>query len=79
MHVTVADARDAAGALAEAKACLEKHYNIHHSTIQVEIGEECPDMGAVSDDAHEHAHNHEKAHRGGSMKTQSGAAAFAAD
>ncbi len=79
MHVSVADARDAAGALTEAKAYLEKRYGIHHSTIQVEIGEECPDAGAAHGENHAQTHNHETAHRGVSLKTQGGAAAFAAD
>ena len=46
MHICVADARDSAGALAEAKRLLEEQYKIRHSTIQVEVGDECPDAGA---------------------------------
>ncbi|MEZ5893098.1 MAG: cation diffusion facilitator family transporter [Parvularculaceae bacterium] len=46
LHACVRDARDAASALAAAKSFLEEKYNISHSTIQIEIGEECPDREA---------------------------------
>lgn len=45
LHACVADARDAAGALAAAKSFLEERYGIHQSTVQIEIGEDCPDVG----------------------------------
>ncbi len=43
LHACVDQAGDAAEALAAAKAFLEKKYRIRHSTIQVEVGDECPD------------------------------------
>ena len=43
MHACVDDAADAASALEAAKAFLDKKYRIRNSTIQMEIGEECPD------------------------------------
>ncbi len=79
LHACVSDARDAAGALATAKAFLEDNYKISHSTIQIEIGDECPDG------AHEHPHARKfEVHEGRTaaspvMKAAGGAAAFAAD
>jgi cobalt-zinc-cadmium efflux system protein len=80
LHACVADARDAAGALAAAKAYLEQRYNIRQSTIQIEIGEDCPDDDAppavaTYDDVHEH-----KTAAGGARTLKphgGGAAAFA--
>lgn len=43
LHACVEKAGDAAEALAAAKEYLEKEYNIRHSTIQIEIGVNCPD------------------------------------
>lgn len=43
LHACVGDARDAAAALAAAKEFLETHYQIRQSTIQIEVGDECPD------------------------------------
>lgn len=43
LHACVAAPGEAARALEEAKAYLEKEFRIHHSTIQIEIGECCPD------------------------------------
>ncbi|MCK5750804.1 MAG: cation transporter [Oricola sp.] len=53
LHACVADARDAAGALAAAKSFLEERYGIHQSTVQIEIGEDCPDTGVETE--HHHA------------------------
>lgn len=44
MHACVENAADAASALEAAKAFLDRKYNIRNSTIQVEVGEECPDL-----------------------------------
>lgn len=43
MHACVENADDAASALAAAKEYLDKKHHITHSTIQMEIGEDCPD------------------------------------
>ncbi len=43
MHACVDSAADAAPALEAAKAFLGKKYKIRNSTIQVEVGEDCPD------------------------------------
>ncbi|WP_428409179.1 cation diffusion facilitator family transporter [Hyphococcus sp.] len=80
MHICVSDARDAASALAAAKSYLEEHYGIHYSTIQVEIGDECPDAASSDAAAPFELHDHERPHRRSvGVKTQGGAAAFAAD
>lgn len=80
LHACVADARDAAAALAAAKTYLEERYNIRQSTIQIEIGEQCPDAGAPPSPvaAYDHAHEHKSASGGRAVKThRGGAAAFA--
>ena len=43
MHACVENAADAASALEAAKAFLDRKYKIRNSTIQVEVGEDCPD------------------------------------
>ncbi len=43
LHACVDNASDASAALAAAKQYLDQKYNIHHSTIQVEVGGACPD------------------------------------
>ena len=43
MHVSVASAGATTAALSEAKAFLAQKYDIMHSTIQVEIGDQCID------------------------------------
>ncbi|NNL88419.1 MAG: cation transporter [Marinicaulis sp.] len=48
MHLNVAHGDDIADALATAKRHLAKKYNIRQSTIQVEIGDECPDREFIS-------------------------------
>ncbi len=45
LHACVADACDAADALATAKEYLDKKYKIRYSTIQIEVGAACPDKG----------------------------------
>ncbi|GJL90730.1 cation diffusion facilitator family transporter [Hyphococcus sp.] len=79
MHACVGDARDAASALVTAKTFLEKKYQILHSTIQIEIGDECPD----GDHKHEPVRKFE-VHEGKSpvssaREASGGTAAFAAD
>ena len=44
LHACVESAGDAAAALAAAKKYLDQKYKIRHSTIQVEVGEQCPDL-----------------------------------
>lgn len=48
LHACVAEAADSAEALEAAKAFLEKEYNIRHSTVQIEVGDECPDAGSFT-------------------------------
>lgn len=43
LHACVDEADDAAAALRSAKEYLAKEFNIHHSTIQVDVGGNCPD------------------------------------
>ncbi len=43
LHACVDNASDAAAALAAAKEYLDQKYDIHHSTIQVEVRGDCPD------------------------------------
>lgn len=43
LHACINDPRDAASALAAAKEFLSDRYNINQSTIQIEIGDKCPD------------------------------------
>ena len=47
MHACVDDAADAASALEAAKAFLDEKYEIRNSTIQIEVGEDCPDRAFV--------------------------------
>lgn len=49
LHACVDEAGDAAEALSAAKAYLEKKYKIRHSTIQIEIGANCPDRALAND------------------------------
>jgi cobalt-zinc-cadmium efflux system protein len=74
MHARVADSRLTAEALDKIKHYLEDRYGIVNSTVQIEVGEACPDCGcatlgpAIADlDAarsgaqrrpHRHLHNH---------------------
>jgi len=43
LHACVEKSSDAAAALAVAKEFLEKKYDIRQSTIQIEVGDRCPD------------------------------------
>ncbi|WP_425408612.1 cation diffusion facilitator family transporter [Hyphococcus sp.] len=45
LHACVSSPGDVAEALEEAKAFLDKEFHIRHSTIQIEVGESCPDSG----------------------------------
>jgi len=79
LHARVADARDAASALASAKEFLEKRYKIHDSTIQIEIGSECPDhIAAVAHGPRFEVHEGKSADAAPKYKAQGGAAAMAA-
>ena len=73
LHACVSDASDAASAF------LEERYDIHHSTIQVEIGEDCPDANAPGEAHHSfepHGHGHKAAE---SFKAPGGAAYAGSD
>jgi cobalt-zinc-cadmium efflux system protein len=50
LHACVDNAADAAAALAAAKEYLDQKYDIHHSTIQVEVGGQCPDQCRQADE-----------------------------
>jgi len=47
LHACVENSVDTAVALESAKQFLEQKYNIFQSTIQIEIGDDCPDRGAA--------------------------------
>ena len=47
MHLCVEDASDAGDALKAAKQYLKDKHNIEISTIQIEVGDECPDSEAA--------------------------------
>lgn len=49
LHACVDNPSDAAAALKSAKEYLERKYNISQSTIQVEVGAECPDRDFVEE------------------------------
>ncbi len=49
MHACVENAADAASALEAAKEFLDRKYKIRNSTIQVEVGEECPDRAFMDE------------------------------
>jgi len=46
LHACVERGEDASVALAAVKEFLERHYGVRHSTIQIEVGSECPDRAA---------------------------------
>lgn len=79
MHACVGDARDAATALAMAKSFLEEKYHIRHSTIQVEIGDECPDGGQAHKPVRKFEVHEGKQKLHSSHSASGGAAAFASD
>ena len=60
LHACVENADDAAAAMEAAKDFLEQQYKISETTIQVEVGEECPDrlMADAAKQATEHEHHH---------------------
>ncbi len=79
LHAWVADAQEAASALAAAKAFLEANYDIHYSTVQIEIGDECPDAGAQSEaETSFEVHKNQTASSGG-LKAHGGAAFAGSD
>lgn len=56
LHARIRNSADAEMALERIKAYLEKEHGIRQSTVQIEIGDDCPDC----DDVHDHAqHAHE--------------------
>ncbi|WP_411818290.1 cation diffusion facilitator family transporter [Hyphococcus sp. DH-69] len=76
MHVCVANAEKAPSALASAKSYLERNYNIHDSTIQIEIGPNCPD-GLEKAEPSKPVEKHEKSPEKASDQSSGSAAAFA--
>jgi cobalt-zinc-cadmium efflux system protein len=79
MHACVNDARDAATALATAKTFLEEKYHIRHSTIQIEIGDECPDGSHTREVVRKFEVHENKARQASTREASGGTAAFAAD
>lgn len=62
LHARIGDAADAVTALDRIKTFLEREYGIHQSTVQIEIGDDCPDCGPPAIPANGHAHDHAPAH-----------------
>ncbi|MEO1136979.1 MAG: hypothetical protein AAFW68_10300, partial [Pseudomonadota bacterium] len=78
LHACISDPREAASALATAKAYLDKNYGIQNSTIQIEIGDECPDAD-IANTSEPVFEVHENKNPSAPIKTQGrGAAALAA-
>ncbi|WDI31238.1 cation diffusion facilitator family transporter [Hyphococcus flavus] len=75
LHACVKESEDAAEALKEAKMFLEQEYNIKQSTIQVEIGGKCPDIGDGAKKFEVHENQTEVKPN---LTANGGAAAFAA-
>lgn len=78
LHACVENPGDAVGALEDAKAFLEREFNIKQSTIQIEVGDDCPDAahqksGRKTFEVHEN-----KTENAPKIATGGGAAAFAA-
>jgi len=40
-HLVIDDAAGAASALRAARACLAERFDIHHTTLQLDVGAEC--------------------------------------
>lgn len=79
LHACVETPGDAPRALEDAKAYLEKEHNIVQSTIQIEIGDECPDNPAYRADAKPVEARENKSAASPKLAASSGgAAAFAA-
>lgn len=53
LHVEIDDPADAARALRGAKEVLASEFRIHHSTIQIDVGGDCPDRMASANPAGE--------------------------
>lgn len=74
LHARVAEAGQSEAALNQIKAYLEKEYGIHESTVQIEVGSNCPDceedhvhspipqQTAVFGRHRHHDHEHDHAH-----------------
>jgi cobalt-zinc-cadmium efflux system protein len=77
LHACVEEAGDATGALEDAKAFLEREFNIRQSTIQIEIGDACPDA-APHKGGRRAFEVHENKTENAPKLASGGAAAFAA-
>ncbi len=78
LHACVETASDAASALEDAKAYLEKEFNIRQSTIQIEIGDECPDADEYHSGRPPFEVHENKTETAAPKLAANGAAAFAA-
>ena len=60
LHACVENAEDAAAAMEAAKDFLERKYKISETTIQMEVGQDCPDriLAAAAKQATEDEHHH---------------------
>ncbi|MEX6634220.1 cation diffusion facilitator family transporter [Hyphococcus lacteus] len=76
MHVCVANAEASSSALETAKTYLECRYDIHDSTIQIEVGTSCPDSVAKVEGA-KHSTKHESQTDHTTGRGSGSAAAFA--
>ncbi|MEQ1931700.1 MAG: cation diffusion facilitator family transporter [Parvularculaceae bacterium] len=74
LHARIAGTTDAVKALDRIKSYLETEYGIRQSTVQIEIGDDCPDCSTLNGHAHDHepaalhdaaeAHDHRRHPRG---------------
>jgi hypothetical protein len=62
LHARIKDAAGAEKALESIKTYLEREYGIRQSTVQIEIGEGCPDGNCGHANGLDHDHVHEHVH-----------------
>lgn len=74
LHACISDPGEAASALAAAKTYLDEHHGIQNSTIQIEIGDACPDAD-IANASEPVFEVHENKSPSASIKTQGGGAA----
>lgn len=57
LHARISDVAEAETALDRIKTYLEREFGIHQSTVQIEIGDDCPDCGEDGGAANGRAHD----------------------
>lgn len=63
LHACVDEASDAAAVVKAAKSYLASEFGIHHSTIQIDVGGDCPDMNdEFGDDTKKTSASHSPSH-----------------